>query len=177
MPLKLGRLHMSEQRLQSLTCYLARRATWKTMAKTKRHGTWVFLNSTIGAKWRFTTGSPYTPYDEAASLSIPIYNATFGEGVLNYDQLNSERIPSIHGLDIRLDKKFFYKKWNLQLFLDIQNAYAKNTILPDYFSVVRNEAGQPIEDPLNTGFYQAKYLENESGNGTVLPSLGIVVQF
>ena len=131
----------------------------------------------LGAKWRFTTGSPYTPYDEAASLSIPLYNATFGEGVLNYDQLNSERISSIHSLDVRLDKRFYYNKWNLQLFLDIQNAYASSTTLPDYFSVVRNETGQPIEDPLNTGFYQAKYIENESGNGTVLPSLGIVVQF
>jgi len=131
----------------------------------------------IGAKWRFTTGSPYTPYDEASSLSIPVYNATFGEGVLNYNQLNSERIPAIHGLDFRLDKKFFYDKWNLQLFLDVQNAYAKSTVLPDYLTVDRNEAGQPIEDPINTGFYQAKYIENESGNGTVLPSLGIVVQF
>ena len=131
----------------------------------------------VGAKWRFTTGSPYTPYDEANSLSIPVYNATSGSGVLNYDLLNSERIPSIHALDIRLDKKFFFDKWNLQLFMDIQNAYAQTTILPDYLSVERDEGGRPLENPNMPGFYQAKYIPNESGNGTVLPSLGIVVQF
>ncbi len=129
----------------------------------------------LGAKWRYSSGSPFTPIDEELSTSIPIFNATSGSAVFDFDQLNSGRIKAIHTLDFRIDKKFFFKKWNLQTFIDVQNAYGFNVVLPDNLSVERNEMGNPIENPDKPGFYIPRYLTNDSG-GTVLPSLGIIIE-
>ena len=132
-------------------------------------------NWELGVKWRFATGSPYTPYDEKTSALIPVWDGTSGFGQLDYSRLNEERLDNFHSLDFRLDKKFFYNKWTLQLYLDIQNAY--NTQFPTapvLIAAGRDETGTPLVDPSNAGSYQLKYLENSAGN--LLPSIGFIVE-
>ena len=42
--------------------------------------------------------------------------------------INTERYPAYHRLDIRLDRRFMFKKWNMVTFIDIMNVYARDNI-------------------------------------------------
>ena len=37
--------------------------------------------------------------------------------------VNSARLPAFHQLDVRIDKTFTFNRWQLGLYLDIQNLY------------------------------------------------------
>jgi hypothetical protein len=128
-------------------------------------------NWDIGVKWRFVGGAPYTPYDFERSSLIEAWDAK-GRGYLDYDEYNTQRLTVFHQLDLRVDKEYFFKKWSLNLYLDIQNLYNFKAEQPDELVQVRDENGQPVlKDPLN---YELKYLTSESG--TVLPTIGIIVE-
>ena len=128
-------------------------------------------NWEIGIKWRFVGGAPYTPYDVERSSLIEAWDAK-GRGYLDYDVYNSERLEVFHQLDLRVDKEYYFKKWSLNLYLDIQNLYNFKAQQPDELVQVRDENGNPeFKDSLN---YQLKYLPSESG--TVLPTIGIIVE-
>lgn len=128
----------------------------------------------LGWRFQFSGGLPFTPVDEATSLVIENWNVNRA-GVPDYSRLNSERINAFHQLDIRLDKKWFFKKFDLNLFLDIQNIYNQVTPLEPILTVQRDESGNLIEDPNNTGSYLPRFLD--ASNGSVLPSIGIILEF
>ena len=65
-------------------------------------------NWEIGARWGVQGGSPYTPYDLVASAEPDNFDRT-GRGVRDYDVLNSERTKWFHQLNVRVDKKWFFK--------------------------------------------------------------------
>lgn len=131
-------------------------------------------NWEVGAKWRFSAGSPYTPYDTVTSALIPVWNVN-NQGIPDYNRLNSLRIASYNQIDVRVDKKWFLSKFSIDLYLDIQNLLNAKVKLPPYLDVVRDENGVPVEDPNNPGSYQIYYLDNTSG--TVLPSIGLVFEY
>ncbi|HUM48267.1 MAG TPA: TonB-dependent receptor, partial [Chitinophagales bacterium] len=130
-------------------------------------------NWELGLKWRLSGGSPYTPYDIPLSSQIPVWDVN-GQGIPDYHLLNTERLPVFHQLDARIDKKWFFNKFNLNLYLDVQNVYAFKATLPSYLDVRRDENGNPLEDLSTPGSYQTYLLENTSG--TVLPSVGIIFE-
>ncbi|MCB9235421.1 MAG: TonB-dependent receptor [Bacteroidia bacterium] len=130
-------------------------------------------NYEIGFRWRWYGGTPYTPYDETTSLLISNWNVS-RVGLLDYSQLNTLRTNGFNQLDVRIDKKWFFKKWSLNLYFDLQNAYNAKSQQQPYLDVVKDADGNPIPDPNNPGYYQANYLQNTAG--TILPSIGIVVQ-
>jgi hypothetical protein len=76
-------------------------------------------------------------------------------------------------MDIRVDKKWFFKKWNLNLYLDIANLYASQQNLPPNLTVERDANGQPLPDPQDPLRYRLKTINGDSG--TLLPTIGIVV--
>jgi hypothetical protein len=128
----------------------------------------------IGMRFRFSGGSPYTPYNDTISSLINVWDVN-SFGVLDYNQLNGERLKSNHGLDIRIDKKWYWKKVTLNVYLDIQNLYNFQVETPRSLIVVTDENGNKISDPNDPSRYQTKYLENTAG--TVLPSIGLQFEF
>lgn len=130
-------------------------------------------NWEVGARWLFTGGSPYTPYNLQETVKIENWNVR-PYGVPNYDLLNSRRISAFHQLDLRIDKKFFFKKWSLDIYLDIQNLYNHQTKFEDNIDVVKDINGNPIEDSANPGFYIPKFIQNTSGQ--VLPTIGVIIE-
>ncbi|MFM7566301.1 MAG: carboxypeptidase regulatory-like domain-containing protein [Flavobacteriales bacterium] len=128
----------------------------------------------IGVRWLFSGGSPYTPYDIATSSLISNWNIN-GIGLLDYNKLNTERESSFHQLNVRLDKKFFLTKVNLNFYLDIQNAYGYKTKVAPILLVQTDASGNPLVDPNDPTRYQTKLIENTSG--IVQPTLGIIVEF
>ena len=128
----------------------------------------------LGMKFRFVGGAPYTPYDVAQSATIDVWNI-IQQGVFDWDQLNDFRNPSTHGLDIRLDKKWNFKKWALNAYIDIQNIYNFQAVSQPFLDVNRDDSGNPIIDPNNPQSYELSEIENVSG--TVLPSIGLMIDF
>jgi hypothetical protein len=98
----------------------------------------------------------------------------FGVALTDWSQLNSKRIETFHQLDIRIDKKWFFTKWSLNLFLDIQNVYGSIAVLKPILDVKRDGLGNPIVDPNDSTRYLSNEIENT--NGTVLPAIGIIVE-
>ena len=131
-------------------------------------------NWEIGVKFRVLGGAPYTPYDIDLSLQKAIWDVS-QEGVLDWDKLNTERNSTFHNLDVRIDKKWYFNKWSLNAYLDIQNLYNFELIGQPFLDVQRDDAGNPIENPNDPSAYLPSEIENSSGN--VLPSIGIMVEF
>ncbi len=82
-------------------------------------GTYKFpWNIELGARFRLVTGNPAT-----ANAS-----AVYNEQTDTYQRVASAcqlctRLPTFHQLDVRLDKKFIFDSWVLNVYLDVQNAY------------------------------------------------------
>lgn len=131
-------------------------------------------NWEVGARWRFVAGQPFTPIDTALSVIIPVFDAV-GFGIQDTERLNTQRSSSFHQLDIRVDKTFFFKKWSLNLYLDIQNVYNFRFKGQDFLTIERDAAGNGIPDPNNPGSYTPRFLPNRAG--TVVPTLGVIVDF
>lgn len=130
-------------------------------------------NWEIGARWRYYGGTPYTPIDVARSSLIPVWDIT-GRGLPDYSQLNTLRIAAAHQLDARIDKKWFFKKWSLNLYLDVQNVYGFKAALAPNLDVVRDVNGNPVVDPGDPSRYLTRFVPNTTG--TVLPTIGVVIE-
>ena len=75
-------------------------------------------------------------------------------------------------MDIRVSKKWYVKKFSLELYLDIQNVYNFNADQPQNLTVERDAEGKPIVNPDNPAFYKTKFIPNPTGQ--ILPSIGVV---
>jgi hypothetical protein len=128
----------------------------------------------IGVRWLYSGGSPYTPIDVETSSLKAVWDVN-GRGLLDYSKLNTEREGNFHQLNIRVDKKYYLKKWTLNFYLDIQNAYAAKTKVAPILLVEKDAAGNPITDPNDPTRYKTKFIENTSG--ILQPSLGIIIEF
>jgi len=131
-------------------------------------------NWELGARWRFLGGTPYTPYDLEESALISNWDLR-NTGILDYDQINAVRLPAFHQLDLRLDKKYYFKNWNLNWYVDIQNAYNFEAQQAPILIPIRDDAGSMVVDPNDPTRYQLKLIENTAGS--LLPSVGIIVEF
>lgn len=131
-------------------------------------------NWNVGAKWRFVGGNPYTPWDLDRSSLREAWDAR-RQGYLDYSKFNTLRIGNFHQLDVRIDKQYFFDKWSLNFYVDIQNLYNfKQEGAPNLTTVLDAEGN----DVLLPGFpqrYQLQEVVNEAG--TVLPTIGIIVEF
>jgi len=130
-------------------------------------------NWKLGMKWRYVGGLPYTPYDLETSAYVQAWNAN-GQAYLDFNQLNTERFEAFHQLDLRLDKNFFFNKWSLMVYLDIQNAYNFQNKSQDFIVRKKNEDGTYMTEENGTK-YVLESIENTSG--TVLPTVGIMIKF
>ena len=131
-------------------------------------------NWEIGARWRFLGGTPYTPFDLEESSLISNWDLR-NAGILDYSQINAIRLDPFHQLDLRVDKKYYFKNWNLNWYVDIQNLYNFQAEQPPILIPIRDDAGNILVNPNDPSRYQLKLIENPAGN--VLPTVGIIVEF
>jgi len=88
----------------------------------------------MSMRWIYAGGVPYTPFD------IDLSNAN-GYGVLDESRINSERYPDYHSMNVRVDKRFFFAKTNLVVYVSVWNAYNQKNIA-EYFW---NDAKEKVE--------------------------------
>ncbi len=135
-------------------------------------------NWNVGGKWRFVGGTPYTPYDPVKSANVQAWDAQGGP-YLNYGEFNAYRLAPFNQLDVRVDKQYFFDRWSLMVYVDIQNIYNfQSEGVPIYVRQL-DAQGQPIivnpTAPPAEQRYQLEELQTTSG--TVLPTIGIMVEF
>ncbi len=121
-------------------------------------------NWEVSSRFRFLGETPYAPIDEVATLNA--YPAV----IKDYSQLGNVKLDPFSQLDIRIDKKWNFKKWSLDVFMDVQNVLAQSTPSEPSFGLSRDEAGNVITPNQLVSISTAT-------SGTVLPSLGLVVNF
>lgn len=132
----------------------------------------------LGFKYKFLGGAPYTPWDLATSEKRPAWDSK-GQGYLDYAQFNSLRLKGFNQLDIRADKEFYFNKWTLTLYTDIQNILNMKADQPENLFRVEDANGNPVitnpEAPYADQLYELKLVKAETG--TILPTIGIIVEF
>ena len=126
----------------------------------------------VGAKLSAIGGAPYTPYDaEESSLKV-VWDAS-GRPVYDYSQYNGCRLDPYFQLDLRVDKEFYFRKWALGIYLDLQNVTFSKIRQPDAYlstgEIVNPESLPPDQR------YALEILELYSG--TIVPALGVTVEF
>lgn len=137
-------------------------------------------NWNIALRWRFVGGAPYTPIDSVSAVKS-VWNIS-KQPLKDYSLFNSLRLPNTHQLDIRIDKEFYFKKWVLNLYTDIQNVYNfKTQSAPIYTNLDKgttNSSGNkvylPKTDPANPNKYQLRTIDNFAGS--ILPTIGIIIK-
>ena len=128
----------------------------------------------VGVRWLYSGGSPYTPIDVSTSSIKQVWDVN-GRGLPDYSKLNSMRESAYHQLNFRVDKKFYFEKFAMNFYLDIQNLYAYKTKVAPVLLLVKDANGIALTDPTDPTKYQTKLVDQTSG--ILQPSLGIIIEF
>lgn len=132
----------------------------------------------IGLKFRYAGASPYTPFDlEASRLNY----LSIGEGIRDYGLVNSERLRSFKQFDFRIDKKWNFRKLTIDVFLDIQNITNFKSTGSLSYTFERNAENTDFAttdgEPVNPDGSNAIPRILKDDDGTILPSIGFIVEF
>lgn len=121
-------------------------------------------NWEVSARFRFLGKAPFAPVDEAASL------ANYPAIIKDYSRLGQERLDAFQQLDVRVDKKWNFKRFSLDAYVDIQNALASATPSEPSYGLDRDGDGTVIEP-------RSLVVVSLGDTGSVLPTLGLVLNF
>lgn len=135
-------------------------------------------NWELGLKYRYQGGAPYTPFDLAGSR---INYLTQGQGQLDYSRFNALRLDPLSVSDIRIDKKWNFRKFSLDVFLDISNWWLAKSVAYPKYSFERDLAtgdfltsdGQPLQPDGSNAI--PVILKND--DAVVLPTIGFIIEF
>ncbi|MFA6468116.1 MAG: TonB-dependent receptor [Bacteroidota bacterium] len=99
----------------------------------------------FSGKFRLATGRPYTPYNADGTQNISAYNTV--------------RIGANHSLDLRIDRRWNFDRWNLITYIDVQNVYNRK--------------------PLDVPIFDERTKEVKQSGGAIglLPSIGVSAEF
>ena len=116
-------------------------------------------NRELGARVRYVTGDPTTPV-----LGVKWFDATNRMYVPQYGAKNSARMDPFFSLDLRYERKFIFKNWIWDIYLDITN--------------LSNLFGYGYKSPETGGyFWNYDYTEKQFISDITRPALGIEFQF
>ena len=126
----------------------------------------------LSASWRYSGGAPYTPIDMELSTNKAAWAVT-NRAYPDYARFNTLRLPAKHQLDLRLDKEFYFKRWMLNLYLDVQNAYLSSYVSAPVYTN-RDTSGRVMDHPTDPERQQSRQLDYYSK--LILPTLGLIVK-
>jgi len=121
-------------------------------------------NWEVSLRYRYAGETPYVPTDVAASL------AAYPRIVLDYNRLGDVTLDEFNQGDIRIDKKWNFKRLSFNFYLEVQNFLAKAVPRPLEYGIARNVDGTEI-NPRSLVQIDTDRTE------TPLPSFGFVFDF
>ena len=89
----------------------------------------------FSGRWSYAGGRPYTPFD-------PLLSTQLGTGIVQRDRINAERFPPYHRLDLRVDERRQYKRFNLVSYFTLLNAYNRKNIAAYYWDEDEQQPGR-----------------------------------
>ena len=128
----------------------------------------------IGAKYRWATGTPYTPFDPGLSAVRTNWDV-LQRGIFDRSNIMGERLSSYSVIDVRLDKTYNKKNYSLTWFLDLQNFTSSDIPLMPYLTVQRDpESRSMLVDPSNANAYLVQTISSDTGR--LLPTIGLILE-
>ncbi|GHE70926.1 collagen-binding protein [Roseivirga thermotolerans] len=121
-------------------------------------------NWELSARMRYLGSTPYAPVDRNATLE------NYPAIIKDNDQLGSVRLNAFNQTDIRIDKKWNFSRWTFNVFLELQNAFGQDIPNEPEYGLNRDAQGN-ITTP------RQLVLIEGIDNSSILPSLGIVIDF
>ena len=76
----------------------------------------------VGGRFQLVSGSMITPVLEPPALPA-LYDSDAGAYAPLQGEPESERLPMVHQLDVRVEKTWQFRAWKLSAYLDVINAY------------------------------------------------------
>ncbi len=131
----------------------------------------------LGLKFRYAGGAPYTPFDLEASRANYLSQ---GVGVRDLSLLNTQRLDAFNQVDLRVDKKWNYKQFTFDLYLDIQNAFRSATPQPAEYTFERNTDGSYTTtdgQPVRQDGSNAIPLLLDDDSPFFVPTIGFIIEF
>ncbi|MBN2597451.1 MAG: TonB-dependent receptor [Marinifilaceae bacterium] len=120
-------------------------------------------NWEVSARYRFAGETPIVP------INIEETTARYPDIVLDYSRLGEESLGIFSQLDVRIDKKWNFKKLSLDLFFEIQNLLMRNTPEAPKYVLQRDDMGSTIEPP--------NLVQTDKKEGKSIPTIGFVIDF
>ena len=128
----------------------------------------------MGIRVRYSSGTPYTPYDLQRSADKNQWDL-LQRGVFDYNRLNELRLPGFYQVDFRVDKSYTHKKWSWTWFIDLCNLTSAPIPLMPYLTLDRDAQGNPQINPQYPSSYLTKEISSDTGR--LLPTIGFMVDF
>lgn len=85
-------------------------------------------------EWNYAGGNPYTPFDIETSRAT-------NTGIFDLTKINAERLPAYHALNLRADKRFYFRRSNLILYLSIWNVFDRKNAVTYYWNTLERKPG------------------------------------
>jgi hypothetical protein len=126
----------------------------------------------IGKNWEVSARMRYLGRTPFAEVDLEATNAqsTYPELLIDYSSFGQNRLDSFNQTDVRIDKKWNFKKFSLNVFLEIQNILGQQIPDTPSYGLERDADGNVIQ-PQNV--VEIEQLDSSSP----LPSIGVVVDF
>jgi hypothetical protein len=117
----------------------------------------------LSSRYRFAGRTPFVPTDLDATLD------NYPEVILDYSRLGDEKLAVFSQLDIRIDKKYNFKKFALNFFIEVQNILFQDIPAPPEYVLNRDASGTIVQPE--------SLIAIENGFGSPIPGFGIVIDF
>jgi len=135
-------------------------------------------NWELGVKFRLQGSAPYTPYD---MIKSQLNYLTLGTGVFDFSNTNTISLQSFNASDLRIDKKWHFRRITLDLFLDIQNWYSGTAFNIPQYTFKRNADNTAFVTtdgrPINQNGSNAIPVILPNEDGSLLPTIGFIIEF
>ncbi|MBK8390958.1 MAG: TonB-dependent receptor [Saprospiraceae bacterium] len=120
-------------------------------------------NWEFNLRYRFAGRTPFAPLDEFTTTN------TYPILVFDYRNLGSDRLQPFNQMDIRIDKKWNFKRLAFNLYFEFQNALMQTTPSPPSYGLQRDDLGNVITPN--------KLITIPQSSGALLPIIGLAFDF
>ncbi len=142
-----------------------RPSLWDNQFLISALGGYKFRNNwEISSRFRYLGRAPFIPTNLEQSLEF--YPAI----IKDYSSVGQNRLDAYNQVDIRVDKKWSYTSWSLDVFFEVQNILGNANPEEPSYGLARDENGEVV-------IPERLVQVNTNTSVNVLPSIGVVINF